>query len=133
MTPHPGEAARLLGCTTKDIHADRFQSVKDLQSRWGGACLLKGAGSLLCYEDTGVQVIDLCTEGNPGMATGGMGDVLTGVIAGFIAQGNSLEDSLRCGVCVHGESADLATQSLGQRGLMATDLLPFIRQLVNPT
>ncbi len=101
-------------------------------------CLLKGAGSLLCFEGAGVKEtgfketaqVELCTEGNPGMATGGMGDVLRGMIGAFRAQGLSLADSLRCAVCIHGESADLAATA-GERGLLATDLLPHIRQLVN--
>ena len=67
------------------------------------------------------------------MATGGMGDVLSGITAALVAQGLTLEQSLRCAVCIHGEAADLAMESGGQRGMVATDLFPFIRQLVNPT
>ncbi|MDO9319277.1 MAG: NAD(P)H-hydrate dehydratase [Gammaproteobacteria bacterium] len=135
LTPHPGEAARLLGWSNEQVKADRFAAVRRLQELWGGACLLKGAGSLLCFEAPGVEGaaphIELCTEGNPGMATGGMGDVLSGMIGAFIAQGLSLADSLRCAVCVHGESADLAAAAAGERGMLATDLLQYIRQLVN--
>jgi len=131
FTPHPGEAARLLGCETAQIEADRFTAVRQLQAMWGGACLLKGAGSLLCYETGGQQHVDVCTEGNPGMASGGMGDVLSGIIAAFAAQGLSLADSLRAGVCVHGESADLAASAAGQRGLLATDLLTQLSGLIN--
>ena len=75
--------------------------------------------------------LELCTEGNPGMASGGMGDILSGIIGGFVAQGLSLVDSLRCGVCIHGESADLAAAADGERGTLATDLLPHLRHLVN--
>jgi len=132
LTPHPGEAARMLTCSTADVQADRFQAVSKLQSLWGGCCLLKGAGSLLCYEQNCTQKIDLCTEGNPGMASGGMGDVLSGIIGGFLAQGMSLSGALRSGVCVHGEAADLAAQHSGQRGMLATDLFPYLRQLINP-
>jgi hydroxyethylthiazole kinase-like uncharacterized protein yjeF len=131
FTPHPGEAARLLGCEAAQIEADRFTAVRQLQAMWGGVCLLKGAGSLLCYEIDGEQRVDVCTEGNPGMASGGMGDVLSGIIAAFIAQGLSLADSLRAGVCVHGESADLAASAAGQRGLLATDLLAHLSGLIN--
>lgn len=134
LTPHPGEAARLLGWSNEQVKADRFAAVRRLQELWGGACLLKGAGSLLCFEAPEVEGaaphIELCTEGNPGMATGGMGDVLSGMIGAFIAQGLSLADSLRCAVCIHGESADLAAAA-GERGMLATDLLQYIRQLVN--
>src|SRR5690606_20408104 len=136
LTPHPGEAARLLGCTSAEIQRDRFAAVARLQSLWGGVCLLKGVGSLLCYnsgaEDEHESLcIDVCTEGNPGMASGGMGDVLSGMIAAFIAQGLSLADSLRLAVCVHGESADLAAAQLGERGLRATDLLDYMGPLIN--
>lgn len=139
LTPHPGEAARLLGWRNEQVKADRFAAVRLLQELWGGVCLLKGAGSLLCFKGSGFEEsglegaahIELCTEGNPGMATGGMGDVLSGMIGAFIAQGLSLADSLRCGVCIHGASADLAAAAAGERGLLATDLLQHIRQLIN--
>ncbi len=135
LTPHPGEAARLLGFSNEQVKADRFAAVRRLQELWGGACLLKGAGSLLCFAESGFEGalshIEVCTEGNPGMATGGMGDVLSGMIGAFLAQGLSLADSLRCAVCIHGESADLAAAAAGERGLLPTDLLQHIRQLVN--
>ncbi len=135
LTPHPGEAARLLGLSNEQVKADRFAAVRRLQELWGGACLLKGTGSLLCFAESGVEGalshIEVCTEGNPGMATGGMGDVLSGMIGAFLAQGLSLADSLRCAVCIHGESADLAAAAAGERGLLPTDLLQHIRQLVN--
>ena len=135
LTPHPGEAARLLGWSNEQVNADRFAAIRHLQEIWGGACLLKGAGSLLCFDASNAEgassSIELCTEGNPGMATGGMGDVLSGMIGAFMAQGLSPADSLRCGVCIHGESADLAAAAAGERGLLATDLLQHIGQLVN--
>lgn len=137
MTPHPGEAARLLDKSVAQIQRNRFAAVRELQQRWGGAALLKGLGSLLCYpsdplalHDSELQ-IDVCTEGNPGMATGGMGDVLSGVLGGLIAQGLSTTDALRCAVCVHGEAADLAAAAGGERGMLASDLMPYIRRLAN--
>lgn len=129
LTPHPGEAARLLDCENVDIARDRFAAVRAMQQRWGGCCLLKGHGSLIASNDESAGVF-LCSEGNAGMASGGMGDVLSGVIGGLVAQGFSLGRALRAGVCIHGEAADLAAES-GQRGTIATDLLPYIRQLVN--
>jgi NAD(P)H-hydrate epimerase len=127
----------LLGCGTAEINADRFAAVRRLHYRWGGAVLLKGAGSLLCvgalHDSLQAHRIELCSEGNPGMASGGMGDVLSGLIGGLVAQGYSLDDSLRIAVCVHGEAADLAAAEAGQRGLVATDLLPFIQRLINPS
>jgi ADP-dependent NAD(P)H-hydrate dehydratase / NAD(P)H-hydrate epimerase len=127
LTPHPGEAARLLDCDTLTIRRDRFAAVKAIQRKYGGVCVLKGAGSLVADGRT----IAVCPTGNPGMASGGMGDLLTGIIAGLVAQGFTAADAARTGVYLHGESADLAARS-GERGMLATDLLPFIRDLVNP-
>ncbi|MDE0478879.1 MAG: NAD(P)H-hydrate dehydratase [Gammaproteobacteria bacterium] len=132
LTPHPGEAAALLGIDVAEVQRDRFAAAGELQRRYGGHCLLKGAGSLICIPGSPPR-IKLCSEGNPGMASAGMGDVLSGIIAGLHAQGLSLEDSLCCAACIHGEAADLAAQEAGQRGLIATDLMPFIRRLVNPS
>lgn len=132
LTPHPGEAAALLGMDVAEVQRDRFAAVEELQRRYGGHCLLKGAGSLICVPG-GPLRIKLCSEGNPGMASAGMGDVLSGIVAGLHAQGLSLEDSLCCAACIHGEAADLAAREAGQRGLIATDLMPFIRRLVNPS
>jgi len=132
LTPHPGEAARLMGCSTAEIQGDRFAAVAHLQKGWGGVCLLKGAGSLICYPTEDNAKTELCSVGNPGMASGGMGDVLSGIIGGLVAQKFSLAVSLRIACCVHGESADLASATNGQRGLAATDLYPYIRQLLNP-
>jgi NAD(P)H-hydrate epimerase len=131
LTPHPGEAANLLGCSVSDIQSDRFAAVAELNSRWGGCCLLKGSGSLICCSDQ--QQLFLCTEGNAGMASAGMGDILSGVIGGLVAQGLALQHSLCSAVCIHGEAADLAMEAGGERGMVATDLFPYIRQLVNPS
>ena len=132
LTPHPGEAGALLDIATSEIQGDRFSAVQKLQSTWGGVCLLKGSGSLICSAKNGRQEIFLCSEGNAGMATGGMGDVLSGLVGSLVAQGNSLENSLCASVCIHGEAADLSMQAHGQRGMAATDLMPYIRELVNP-
>lgn len=132
LTPHPGEAAVLLNKSTSEIQGDRFQAVRQLNATWGGVCLLKGSGSVICASEDSRQDVFLCSEGNAGMATGGMGDVLSGVVGGLVAQGNSLKNSLCAGVCIHGEAADLSMQADGQRGMAATDLMPYIRQLVNP-
>ena len=128
LTPHPGEASRLLGQSTKEIESNRFDSVRALQQRYGGTALLKGAGTLICdaEEDVGV-----CAYGNPGMASGGMGDVLTGVIAALLAQHLSPAAAARLGACLHAYSADLAVAKQGQVGLAATDLLPYLRASIN--
>jgi len=129
MTPHPGEAAKLLQSTAAEIQADRFSAVKTLQQYYGGAVLLKGNGTLVAGETE--QSIALCTSGNPGMASGGMGDVLSGVLGGLLAQGFELEEAARLGAVLHGEAADRAAEA-GERGLQAMDLLPHLRELVNP-
>lgn len=126
LTPHPGEAARLLGCSTRGIGADRFAAVAALHHRYGGVCVLKGAGSLIADG----QAIHVATTGNPGMASGGMGDVLAGIAGGLLAQGLSLADAAKLAVYVHGEAADRASEQ-GERGMLASDLLPVIRRCLN--
>ncbi len=132
LTPHPGEASRLLNWSTADIQNDRFAAVTELQRRFGGSVVLKGAGTLVA-DDSGV--VCLCDAGNPGMASGGMGDILTGVLAGLTAQatkaGINLAEVAQVGVCVHAEAGDMAARD-GERGTLATDLLPHLRHLVNP-
>lgn len=127
LTPHPGEAARLLQISTDEIQADRFAAVKKLQQLFGGCAVLKGNGSLICDEQ---QKLYLCDLGNPGMASGGMGDVLTGVIAGLVAQGLSLANASQLGVYWHAQAGSLAAEQ-GERGTLARDLMPFLHQLVN--
>ncbi|MCI0504905.1 MAG: NAD(P)H-hydrate dehydratase [Gammaproteobacteria bacterium] len=129
ITPHPGEAGRLLQTQASHIQQDRFAAVRALQTRFGGVAVLKGCGTLVCDEKGGIA---LCGAGNPGMAAGGMGDVLTGLVAGCIAQTNQLSASTHAAVYIHSAAADLAAMDLGERGLLATDLFPYIRQLVNP-
>ena len=131
LTPHPGEAASLLGESTSHIQNSRFTSVELLQQRYGGHIVLKGAGSLLQSPISAEQALpQLCPYGNPGMASAGMGDILSGVIGGFIAQGYELELAAQLGLCVHSLAGDLAASD-GQTGLLASDLLMYIRQLVN--
>lgn len=128
LTPHPGEAARLLDSNSRRVQSDRLQAAADLQARYGGSIVLKGSGTLIASAD-GVPA--LCSDGNPGMATGGMGDVLTGVIAGLLAQGFSGAMAAELGVCLHAAAADRAAAA-GERGLLASDLFAPLRQLVNP-
>jgi NAD(P)H-hydrate epimerase len=128
LTPHPGEAARLLGCSIATVQQDRFAAVVELQKRYGGAVILKGAGSLVA--DAQHSRLGLCAYGNAGMASGGMGDVLSGVLGGLLAQGLSPADAARLGVCLHACAADHAAMD-GARGMVATDLMPYLRRLVN--
>ena len=131
FTPHPGEAASLLRCSKEFVELDRFRAVKELVKLLGGTCLLKGSGSLTLSEEDS-DTIYLCDEGNAGMASGGMGDILSGIVASFVAQGLSCAEALNCGICIHGEAGDLASQAHGERGLRATDLFPFLAKLLNP-
>ncbi len=128
LTPHPAEAARLLAISTAEVNTDRFAAVAALQQRYGGYVLLKGAGTLMCDPSGEIK---LCSDGNPGMASGGMGDLLGGLLAALIAQGMTLAQALPLGVAIHAAAGDGAA---GQtpRGLLASDLLPHLRQLVNP-
>ena len=125
LTPHPGEAARLLGCTTVEVQGDRFAAVQALQRRYGGVVVLKGNGSLIADSEQRL----LSDYGNPGMASGGMGDVLSGVIGSLLAQHLPTLGAAALGVCLHGAAADIAAQE-GQRGLAATDLIPEMRALL---
>jgi hydroxyethylthiazole kinase-like uncharacterized protein yjeF len=127
LTPHPGEAARLLGREAAgELQNDRPGAAAELQQRYGGVIVLKGAGSLVQG-----RRLSLCPYGNPGMAVGGMGDVLTGIIAAFVAQGLSLEAAANAGVLAHALAGDRAATE-GQRGLLPSDLLAQLRVVVNP-
>jgi NAD(P)H-hydrate epimerase len=130
LTPHPGEAGRLLGVTTADIEADRFTAAHNLWVAYGGTIVLKGAGTLICNGSRTPPAV--CSDGNPGMASGGMGDLLTGLIAAFIAQKFEPEEAACMGVCLHAAAGDAAATDSGERGLLASDLLPWFRPLLNP-
>ena len=128
LTPHPGEAARLLDCSSTEIQADRPAAAKKLAERYGGVVVLKGAGTLIAAE-TGQ--LYLCSAGNPGMAVGGMGDLLAGIIAGLAAQGSSLISAAALGVEVHARAADSLAARQGERGLLPTDLLDELPRWLN--
>ena len=127
ITPHPGEAGRLLGITTQEVQADRQTALARLQEKYGGTVVLKGAGSLVTAE----PVPYLCTAGNPGMGSAGMGDVLTGVIAALIGQGLDIATAAAVGVEVHARAGDRAA-AVGERGLIASDLCGELRAVLNP-
>ena len=128
LTPHPGEAARLLGSTATDIQRDRMAAIEDLQKQYGATVVLKGAGSLISSTSGPPW---LCSAGNPGMAAPGMGDVLAGVIGALLAQGLTPDAAAAVGVEVHARAGDLAAEG-GERGLMASDLMSWLRKVVNP-
>jgi NAD(P)H-hydrate epimerase len=131
ITPHPGEAARLLGVETRVVQADRLAAVRELHTRYGAISVLKGAGTLVVGGAPGAIELHVCERGNPGMATAGMGDLLTGVIAGLRAQLGDSAQAARVGVLVHALAGDSAARG-GQRGLIASDVLAELRGWVNP-
>jgi len=131
LTPHPGEAARLLGVETRAVQADRLAAVRELHARYGAVTVLKGAGTLVASGPADALDLHICDRGNPGMATAGMGDVLTGVIAALRAQGADAALAARVGVLLHALAGDSAAQG-GQRGLIASDVLAELRGWVNP-
>lgn len=128
LTPHPGEAARLLETSNAAIGADRIKAVRALAERYEATAVLKGAGSLI---DDSNQPPWLCTDGNPGMACGGSGDVLTGVIAACLAQGMVPVDAAAAAVAAHAHAGDLAAAG-GERGMLPVDLIERLRAAVNP-
>jgi hydroxyethylthiazole kinase-like uncharacterized protein yjeF len=153
LTPHPGEAARLLGMSVVEIQADRFTAARAIAHRYGGVCVLKGSGTLIATAmaggvaereavPTGTNAsavippshsepsIWLCDRGNPGMAIGGTGDVLTGAIAALLAQGLAPIEAARLGVWAHASAGDRVAAS-GERGNMASDLLAPLREIIN--
>lgn len=130
LTPHPGEAATLLQTTNDAIQQNRLGALGMLQLQYGGVIVLKGSGTLILG---GSHLPTICTAGNPGMASGGMGDILSGIIGGLVAQQLTLETAAQCGVLIHAMAADRASKIAGERGLLATDLLPYVHSLVNPT
>ncbi|MEG3133234.1 bifunctional ADP-dependent NAD(P)H-hydrate dehydratase/NAD(P)H-hydrate epimerase [Rouxiella sp. T17] len=129
LTPHPGEAARLLGCSVKEIESDRLSALHKLTQRYGGVVVLKGAGTLIGSEQGHIAIADV---GNAGMAAGGMGDILSGIIGGMLAQKLSSYDAACAGCVVHGAAADVIAPRRGTRGMLPTDLLHWITPLVNP-
>lgn len=128
LTPHPGEAARLLGCSTAEIQADRYACAQRLAERFHAVVVLKGAGSIVAAPG---QMPRLIAAGNPGMAVGGMGDLLTGIIASLRAQGLAAFDAAAAGALLHALAGDAAAAD-GARGLLPTDLLAPLRRLANP-
>ncbi|WP_231730974.1 NAD(P)H-hydrate dehydratase [Lacimicrobium alkaliphilum] len=127
LTPHPGEAAALLDQSGAEVQADRYDAVNKLTQNYKSTVILKGAGSLVSCNNRKFVL----EQGNPGMASGGMGDLLSGLIGGLMAQGMSAANSALTGACIHALAGDLCAEQQGQRGMIASDLIPFIRELVN--
>lgn len=129
ITPHPGEAACLLGITAAEVQRDRFAAASALCERYAAQVVLKGAGSVVASPGGALAVI---CAGNPGMAVGGMGDLLTGSIAALLAQGFAPRDAAIAGALLHAAAGDAAARDEGERGLLPSGLLPWLRRLANP-
>lgn len=127
ITPHPGEAAMLLNCSAKDVETDRYLSVEKLCQKYQCVTVLKGAGTLI---SDGKKTV-VCHAGNAGMATGGMGDVLAGVISSLLAQGYKPIDAAILGSVIHSMAADHNASKYGQVGMMASDVLDSLRHIIN--
>ena len=128
FTPHPGEAARLLGCSTDEVQHDRARSALSLVQKLGGSVLLKGAGSLCATRDGKLY---LNHSGNPGMSAAGMGDVLAGMIGAFIAQGIAPDNALLLAVHLHGAAGDELAKQQATLGMSATEVTEWARWLLN--
>lgn len=128
ITPHPGEAARLLGTEVAQIERDRFAAARELARRYRAVAVLKGAGTII---DDGERCL-ICPFGNPGMASAGMGDALTGIIAAMLAQRLPPFEAAAAGVLAHALAGDAAARDGGERGLLASDLIAKLRPVVNP-
>ncbi|GAB1595882.1 NAD(P)H-hydrate dehydratase [Lysobacter claricitrinus] len=128
LTPHPGEAARLFGVTTDVVQRDRMGAATQLVDRYGAVVVLKGAGTVIAGPEATPVILD---AGNPGMAVGGTGDLLAGVIGAMRAQGLDTFDAACCGALLHSAAADIASQD-GERGMLPVDLMPALRRLANP-
>ncbi|PRH81794.1 NAD(P)H-hydrate dehydratase [Arenimonas caeni] len=129
LTPHPGEAGRLLGMSTADVQADRYAAASALATRYQAVVVLKGAGTVVAAP---ARVPVVIGAGNPGMATGGMGDVLSGVVAALLAQHLPPFEAAVAGALLHAAAGDAAARVDGERGLLPSDLFPHLRRLANP-
>lgn len=127
MTPHPAEAARLLGCTVAEIEQDRLAAARALRERFGMLGVLKGAGSVIFLPDQ----LRVCGRGSPALATAGSGDVLAGVIGGLLALGIVPAQALPRAVCWHALAGEVLAEQSGAWGAVATDLFEPIRAIAN--
>ncbi len=128
LTPHTGEFSRMIDQSIADIEAKRIDLARTFATEFAVTLVLKGAPTIIATKDGHVYIN---ATGNPGMATAGSGDVLTGVIAGLIAQGASPEDAALCGVYLHGMAGDRAREQVGEYGLIATDMLTAVAETIH--
>ncbi len=127
LTPHPGEAARLLECSTAEIQHDRITAIVRIHEIYGGVCVLKGAGTLVYG---GGDTIWLCDRGNSGMSTAGMGDVLSGVIGSLLGSGLNLLDATKTAVWLHSAGADRIAARMHPPSLLASDVISVLPEML---
>ena len=128
ITPHPGEAAQLLGLSVQQVEGNRPGAAQRLADQFDCIAVLKGAGTVCAAP--GQELLGVCAHGNPGMATAGMGDVLAGLVGGLLAQGLDAAEAARIGVCLHSAAADLAAERQGRRSLLASDVIRTLGELL---
>lgn len=129
LTPHPGEAASLLGLSTREVMADRFHACRMLAERWNAVTVLKGAGTVIA--EAGGQRVAVCPCGNPGMATAGSGDVLAGIMGTLLAQVHSAPRAAALGCCIHAIAGDRVAAKRGMAGLVAADIIDELGPLMD--
>lgn len=127
LTPHPGEMSRLTGLTIDKIQSDRENTGKSFAKKWGIVIVLKGANTVIASPAREVLISPFA---NPALATAGTGDILSGIIAGFLAQGLKLFDAACCGVYVHAVAGELVKEKIGDAGVVASDLIPVLPQVI---
>jgi NAD(P)H-hydrate epimerase len=128
LTPHPGEMAKLCNMTTSDVQQNRLEIASDFAQKYNSVLILKGAQTIVTFPDGRIFINP---TGNPGMASGGMGDVLTGMIAGFCAQGFSPENASLAAVFIHGMCGDILAENIGGFGFLATDMVEIIPKAIH--
>jgi hydroxyethylthiazole kinase-like uncharacterized protein yjeF len=127
LTPHPGEMARLAGITVDEVQRQRLEIARKCAVEWRKVVVLKGAYTVVAAPDGRARISQTA---NPGLASAGTGDVLTGVIAGLVAQGLSMFDAATCGVYLHAQAGEMVKGELGEAGMLAGDLLPALPKAI---
>lgn len=127
LTPHLGEAARLLNTSVEKVKKNRVSAAKRISNKYNSVVVLKSHETLICKEDK----IYICDKGNPGMATAGMGDVLSGMISGLIAQKLSLFEAACLGVDLHARAGDIYSKKNNQQSLLPTDIIDLFARVIN--
>lgn len=129
LTPHPGEAAKLLGISNNEVQDDRINAAKSISNKFSAYVILKGKETIICSGND--KEIFVCSEGGPELSSGGTGDVLAGVLSALIAQKVDIIDACKLSVAVHARAGEVFKNKTGEIGLNASSLIPTIRDLIN--